>query len=162
MITYAKFKESSITAGKRVIKFLEFGVKTADECTPFGIDSNPIADMVAIHANTSNNSESVIIGYINKNQLAGAGETRLFSVDANSALKSYVWLKNDGKLQLNGNDYTAVRFTPLKTGLTNQDALINAELIKIQTAITSLGGVYVPSNVITNIDNSESQDVKLK
>ena len=36
--------------------------------------------MVAIFAETSNNSEAVIIGYINKNQVAGPGEKRIFSL----------------------------------------------------------------------------------
>ncbi len=162
MLTYAILKSSVIEQGKRILKVLQFGAKTANESMPFGYDGNPIADMTAIYANTSNNSETVIIGYINKNQIAGVGETRLFSLDSNGALKSFVWLKNDGDLQLNGDEYTSVRFAPLNTGLQNQNTLINAELTKIQIAITALGGAYTPAMVSTNIDNSESQKVKLQ
>lgn len=161
-MTFSIFKSSLIEAGKRILKVQEFGVKTANESMPFGMDSNPIAEMVAIYSQTSNNSEPVIIGYINKNQLAAAGETRLFSVDASGAVKAYMWLKNTGVLELNGNGYTAVRYEPLNLGLQNQNTLINAELVKIQLAISALGGAYPQSNVTTNINNSKSGDVKIK
>ena len=98
MITYAKIKSATIELGKRILKIEEFGAKTASESMPFGMDSNPIADMIAIHSTTSNNAESVIIGYINKNQIAGVGESRLYSLDANGVLKAFVYCKNDGYL----------------------------------------------------------------
>lgn len=161
MATFSKYKEMAIEAGKRILKVLEFGTKTADECAPFGIDSVPIKDMTAIYMNTSNNSESVIVGYINTNQLAAEGETRLFSVDASGALKAFVWLKANGNIEINGNAYNSVRFEPLKTGLNNQDALINTELAKIATAIGTLGGVYVPATVTTNVDAAKNDTVKL-
>jgi len=162
MATFAKYKERVITSGKRILKVLEFGIKSADECSPFGVDSNPIPGMTAIYMDTSNSSDSVVVGYINENQLSGEGETRLFSVDSNGVLKSYVWLKSDGNLELNGNDYTSVRFEPLKTGLQNQDSQIIVELGKIATAIGLLGGSYVPETITTNIDPSKSETVKLK
>lgn len=162
MLTYSVFKSSIIENSKRILTVLQFGAKTADEVLPFGIDSSPIKDMTAIYGSTSNNSESVVIGYINKNQIAESGETRFYSLDSDGNEKAFIFLKKDGKIHLNGNAYTSVRFSPLKTGLDNQNLLINAELVKIQTAITTLGGAYVPSNVSTNITNAESIDVKLK
>jgi len=162
MVTYGKYKSSILENGKRILKFLGIGgsASTASESMPFGIDSNPIADMIAIHSTTSNNAESVIIGYINKNQIAEVGESRLYSLDANGALKAFVYCKNDGILLLNGDTYSGVRYEPLNTGLGNQNTLINAELIKIQTAITSLGGAY--ANVSIDITTSKSDMVKIK
>jgi len=163
MITFGKIDSTEITSlGKRVIKFLSFGVKTASECSPFGVDSNPIKGMTAIHATTTNESDSVIVGYIDKDKIAGIGETRLFAKDSSGAVVTFLWLKNDGTLELNGNQYTSVRFENLKTGLLNQDTAINAELLKIQTAITGLGGTYALLPIVTNIDNSKSPTVKLK
>lgn len=162
MITFSKYKESAINAGKRVLKILEFGTKTASESMPFGYDGQPTKDITAIYAETSNNSESVIVGYINKNQLANAGEVRLYSLDENNALKSFLWLKNDGTLELNGNTYTAVRFEPLESGINAKDNLINIELGKIATAIGSLGGTYTPETISTNITSAKSEDVKVK
>jgi len=164
MIIYGKYKSSILENGKRILKFLGVGgsASTASESMPFGIDSNPIADMIAIHSTTSNNAESVIIGYINKNQIAEIGESRLYSLDANGVLKAFIYCKNDGILLLNGDSYSGVRYEPLKSGLDNQNNLINAELLKIQTAITTLGGAYTRSNVSIDITTSKSDTVKIK
>jgi hypothetical protein len=63
---------------------------------------------------------------------------------------------------MNGNQYTTVRFEPLKTGLDNSVNLLNIELVKIQTAIQTLGGAYPRADVAINIDNAKSETVKLK
>lgn len=161
MIYFSKFFESALEAGKRVLKVNQFGAKTANESMPFGIDSNPIKDMTAIYAETSNDSESLIIGYINESQLSESGETRIFSLDENKVLKAFVWCKNNGEIHLNGSDSTAVKFEQLKTSLQSTDTAINAELLKIQTAIATLGGTYVKVDITTNIDSSKSEKVKL-
>lgn len=162
MIYFSKFSDSVIDGGKRLLKVLQFGAKSADECLPFGVDSNPIKNMTAIYAETSNDSESVIIGYINENQLAQSGETRLFSVDSNGALKSYVWLKNNGDIELNGNNYSSVRFEPLNVGLNSEKDLINAELVKIATAINAIvPGSYTPLPITLDISNAKNDTVKL-
>jgi len=162
MITFAKIKSATFELGKRILKFEEFGAKTASESMPFGIDSNPIENMIAIHSTTSNNAESVIIGYINKNQIADIGESRMYSLDANGVLKAFVYCKNDGILLLNGDSYSGVRYEPLKSGLDNQNDLINAELLKIQTAITTLGGSYAHTTVQIDVTTSKSETVKIK
>ena len=163
MITFSKFDSSTITAlGKRVIKFFEFGAKTASDCAPFGVDANPIKGMTAIHATSSNDAESVIVGYIDNNKKALSGEIRLYSKDANGQEKTFLWIKNDGTLQLNGTDYTSVRFEPLKTGLDNSVNLLNIELTKIQATIQIMGGTYNRSDVTIDIENSKSETVKLK
>lgn len=183
MITFSKFKEAFLEAGKRILKVQQFGTKTATEVAPFGVDANPLKDMTAIFAETSNISESVIIGYINKNQLAKKGELRLYSLDDNNSVKSFIWLKNDGTLeldadninvnaellkleansiQLNGATFSNVRYEPLELGIVAKDALINAELVKIATVLNSLiPGSYVVSPVSTNIISAKSDNVKL-
>lgn len=161
MITFSKLDSVILQAGKRVLKVLQFGPKTASESAPFGIDSSPLKGMTAIYGSTSNNGDTVILGYIQKNQLAEVGETRFFSLDANGGLKAFIWLKNDGDIQLNGDDYSSVRFQPLQSGINAKDDLINAELVKIQTALTGVGGVYVPGNISTDISQSESETVKI-
>lgn len=160
-ISFSKFKEFFIENGKRILKVEQFGIKTADEVAPFGIDANPLKDMVAIYSDTTNASESVILGYIDKNKLADSGEIRLYSLDSNKALKSFIWLKNDNTIEFNGNTYSMVRFEPLESGINAKDNLINIELGKIATAISSLGGVYTVAPVSTNIANAKNEDVKL-
>lgn len=160
MITLAKFSESFLEKGKRILKFLEFGAKSGNESAPFGYDGNPAKDTMAIHARTSNNSENVIIGYINDNQKAEAGEVRIYSIDANKVLKSFLWLKSDGTIELNGDTYSLVKFEPLEAGIKKHDTDINAELAKISTAISALGGAYVPTPINTDITDSKAKNLK--
>lgn len=163
MITFGKFDSASNNSlGKRIIKFFTFGAKTASDCSPFGIDANPIKGMTAIHATSTNEAESVIIGYVDSGKLAQSGEIRIFSKDADGNVKAYVWAKNTGDLLLNGDQYTAVRFEPLKLGLDNSINSLNIELTKIQTALQTLGGTYNRSDVAINVTNSKSETVKLK
>jgi len=103
---------------RRFIKVLRKGksdVQTPMEASPFGIDSNPIKDMIAVYGQTEEKGKTVIIGYIDKNKLAASGETRLYSIDNNGNLKTYVWLKNDGTMEIGGNTKHMVRYEELQT-----------------------------------------------
>lgn len=98
---------------RRLIKVLRFGkfdVQTPEEIAPFGTDANPIKDMVAIYSSTTESDSKFIVGYINKNQLAQPGEHRIYSLDSSGNLKAFIWLKNDGKIQLNGSADNAIRY----------------------------------------------------
>ncbi len=161
-ITLANIVSSAIEFGRRILTVTQFGAKTSQESSPFGDDSNPLQGMTAVFAETTEIGEPVIIGYINENQLAAVGEKRLYSLDENGNESTFVWLKNNGNLELNGNTFSAVRFQNLQVSLQNSDTAINVELNKIAAAITTLGGTYVPVVIQTNIDNSESENVKLK
>ena len=160
MITFSKVKESIINSF-RSIKVLQFGAKTADVVAPFGDDSSPLENMTAIYAETTNVGESIVIGYINNNQIALPGEKRIFSLDASGNLSTYIHLKTDGTMEVGGNDDNAVRYSTLASGLVANDALVNAELAKIATAITTLGGVYIPSPVSTDITLAKINEVKV-
>jgi hypothetical protein len=162
MITFSKLKSSTIDQGKRILKVLQFGAKTANESGPFGVDSSPIENMTAIFSETSNAGESVIIGYINKSQLSEPGETRLFSMDNTGVLKAELWLKNDGSIIMNGGGFSAVRFENLNAKLSQEVTDINTELTKISAAISNLGGVYITAPISLDISNCESETIKLK
>lgn len=161
-ISLSKLKSSTIEQGKRILKVLQFGAKTAKESYPFGFDSVPPADWTAIYAETTNKDESVIIGYINRNQLASIGEARVYALGSNKEVTAFVWARSGGDLYLNGSTFSAVRFSPLDSALQTQKTAVNAELIKIQAAISALGGSYVISPINVNINPSESPTVKLK
>lgn len=163
MITLAKVKSSVIESGKRIIKVLQFGTKTAKEVSPFGFDSSPLDNLTAIYAETTNKDESVIIGYINKNQLAGIGESRMYSLDVDGSLKAYILCDGKGQISLNGNEFSSVRFENLQASLNSQNFLINTELAKIATAINAIvPGSYIPAPVSINVNSSKSNSVKLK
>ena len=132
---------------RRLIKVRVLGVtdiRTAFETNAFGIDSNPIKDMRAIYAETANKGERVIIGYLNKNQLAAVGETRLFSTDANGNIKTYIWLKNDATIEIGGNTKHMVRFEELQTAFNQLKTDFNNLVTKfnshVHTGVTTGGG----------------------
>lgn len=118
MISLVKTLSTSIDKLKRrVVKFLRLGrndVQTSLEAAPYGVDSNPIKDMIAIYQQTGEKGKTVIVGYINKNQQAAPGEYRLYSTDKDGVEQSFIWLTNDGFIQINGDDDNMVRFSILK------------------------------------------------
>ena len=119
MINVTKTISTSIKNAVRFVKFLRMGKSDVQECrqsSPFGIDSAPTKDMAAIYAKTAEVGKPVIIGYINKNQIAEAGETRIFSTDENGTVKIALHLKNDGTAEFGGNTKNMVRFQELETG----------------------------------------------
>lgn len=147
---------------RRVVKFTGYGLsdtKETIEISSFGIDTNPIKGMVAVYSNTNDQGVKVVVGYMNKNQLSGPGESRVYSVDSDGGLKAFVFCKSDGKLQLNGSVDNAVRYTPLNNGVQDFKTGIQAELVKIQTAITGLGGVYTPGTLTVDIADSKIDTV---
>lgn len=164
MISVVKIISTKIDKTMRFIKALRKGksdVQETYEISPFGVDSNPIADMAALYLTTEENGKTVIIGYINKGQLAEPGEVRHYSLDAEGALKFYTWLKADGTLELGGVAHNIVRYTPLNTGLQNEATLINAELAKIAVAINALApGAYVVAPISVNISTAKVDEIK--
>jgi len=148
---------------RRITKVLKHGkdnVVTGLECAPYGIDSNPIADMRAIYSITEDTGRKVIIGYININQLAGVGETRIYSTDSNGVLKSFIWLKNDGTYQFGGTADNAVRYAPLNTGLQQLVTALQSELALIAAGIATGGGSYTPGTLNLNITGSKINEIK--
>jgi hypothetical protein len=149
---------------RRVVKFLRMGkydVQTAVEASPYGIDSNPIKDMEAIYAQTDGRGDQVIIGYINKNKVANAGELRIYSTDLSGVEKFYVYLKNNGTLEMGGVADNAVRYSPLNTAIQQQKTDINTELGKIASAINAIvPGSYTPALISINISGSKINEIK--
>lgn len=102
---------------RRFVKFLRLGkydVQNSVEAAPYGTDSNPIKNMVAVYGKTSQDGKTVIVGYLNKNQLADVGEHRTYSTDDEGELKFYIWQKNDGTCEIGGDDDNMVRYSKLE------------------------------------------------
>tara|TARA_Y100001951_G_scaffold99134_1_gene100728 strand:+ start:505 stop:996 length:492 start_codon:yes stop_codon:yes gene_type:complete len=162
MITFSTVKGFSFDKLKRrVIKLIQFGAKTADQAAPFGDDSSPLNNMVAIYGKTSENGETVVLGYLNKDQIAQPGEKRIFSLKPDGTLSIDLYLKNDGTMEIGSNADNAVRYSKLNDALKAQDQKINMELAKIATAISSLGGTYPIQNISTDISQSKVEQVKI-
>lgn len=104
---------------RRIIKVCRYGksdIQTSVEVSPYGVDSNPIKDMVAVYAPTKEKGKTVILGYFNKNKLAEVGEYRNFSTDEEGNVVFYTHLKNDGTMEIGGDSDFMVRYSALETG----------------------------------------------
>jgi hypothetical protein len=115
----AKVISNRILGLKRLIKFFGLGkddVQEIIQISPFGIDSVPIKDMVAVYSETSVKGESVLVGYINKSLVAQSGDFRTYSVNSSGEVQFYIWQKNNGTAEIGGNVDNMVRYSPLKDG----------------------------------------------
>lgn len=128
MISLVKILSSTVESGKRIVKFLRLGlrdVQTSFEAAPFGTDSNPIKNMVAVYMPTGIKGKTVLVGYINKNQLAGVGELRHYSTGEDGAVKFYTWLKNDGTYEVGGDADNMVRYSELESAFNDVKGKVN-------------------------------------
>ncbi len=171
MISLSKYFSSVIdNTGRRIFKVLNgfYGAATADQVAPFGDDSCPVKGMDAMYATTGSDELPVVIGFINFNQLAAEGEKRLFSLkkiqnedgSVTYVEAFYTWHKNDGTYELGGDIDNAVRYQKLDDGLQAEVNLLNAELTKIQVAISSLGGAYAKGNITLDIGQAKINEIK--
>lgn len=132
MIKIVKIVSTSVDVLKRrVVKILRMGksdIQTSFDVAPYGVDSNPIKDMIAVHAETGEKGKTVIVGYINKNAIADVGELRLFSTDSLGVEKKYIWLKNDNTIEIGGNSDNMVRFSALEAAFNQLKSEFNAHV----------------------------------
>lgn len=164
-------------AKNRIVKFLGFGkgdVQSQKEAAPYGTDSNPIKNMVAIYAQTANGSESVVIGYINKNQLADVGEHRIYATNSDGDLQGSIWLKKTGAIELKASGDTS-QLIKLNSGsskavLGDKTKDVLTDISTVLTAINTWGATVVPplpdqtstiAQIISGIQEIESQNVTL-
>lgn len=156
-----KIISSTIESGKRIVKFLKSGLKdvqTSHEAMPFGVDTNAPRDTIAVYSPTSQNGRTVIIGYINVNQLADVGESRYYSTNTSGTdVQMYLHLKNDGTAEFNGSDDFMVRFNALKLGFDQLKTEFNAHL-----HTGNLGAPTTPPTIpsTASIDNSKLDKIK--
>lgn len=144
MATLVKILSTELDSlSRRIGKFLRFGksdVQTSLESAPYGVDSNPIKGMVAVYAETNEKGKTVIVGYLNKNQLAGVGEFRAYSTNSDGDLQTYAWLKNDGTMELGGSAKHLARFEDLKTGFDRLKSDVN----DLKSKWNTFAGAYIP------------------
>jgi hypothetical protein len=106
-------------ATSKFVKILVYGkadIRTAQQYMPFGIDSKPPPETVALYSNTGSDGEQAIVGYLLKSELTNSGELRLSSLDSSGVENLYIHLKNNGRMEINGSDDNLVRYSVLKAG----------------------------------------------
>lgn len=163
MINFVKVISTEIKKAQRVIKILRLGlsdVQTAEESVPFGIDSAVPKDFIAIYAPTSAKG-TVIIGYLNKNQLAETGEMRIYSTNsAGNEVKMYIHLKTDGTAVFGGEADNLVRFTPVDDAIKDIKAFLQQELPLIAAGIATGGGSYTPGTPTFDVADAKIEEFK--
>lgn len=102
------------------VKILRFGkkdIKRADAVLPAGVDSKPVKNDLAIHANTGNDESTVCLGYIRTSNKTNKGETCIYATDQDGNNRVFeLYIKNNGDIHLGGNNDFAVRFNELEEG----------------------------------------------
>lgn len=118
-------------ATKEFIKVLRYGkddIQTADQYLPWGVDSKPIKNALALYSNTGNRGESVIIGYLINSEMTVEGESALYSTDDDGAVMFYLLLKKDGTAEFGGNSDNLVRYSVLKNEYDKTKGVLDAIL----------------------------------
>ncbi len=173
MINLVQILSTSIDSlNRRIPKFLRLGrkdIQTSLESSPYGVDSNPIEDIVAVYLKTGEKGKTVIVGYINKNQQSEPGEYRLFSTNADGIEQAYMWLRKNGNLELNGDDDNMVRFSELKSAFdelkSDFNSLVTAYNSHVHPGVTSGGASTAPtpssgSSSTADISGAKIDEVK--
>lgn len=130
----AKIFSSKITDIKqRLVKVLRLGrddTRQGLDVGPPGDDSPPVKDMVAIYSDTGVKGEEVVVGYIDKNKVASPGEKRFFSRDSNGNEATFLFMRNDGTIEIAGDGDHIVRYSELKNAFDELKSDLN-DLITI-------------------------------
>ena len=109
--------DSYIKNGFRRIKsFFTRDSHESYQIAPFGDDSCPPDGVKGVQIDTDNLAIDAMIGYFNKNNIAGKGEKRLFSVKNDKTESVYIFFRSDNKLEIGGNADNIAGYTYLKSG----------------------------------------------
>ena len=141
---------------RRIVKFLRDGksdVRTSFQATPFGIDSKPPKNMIAVYSSTEERGKSVVVGYINKNLVADTGEVRLFSVNSSGVLQTYIWLKANGQILIGGDSKHFVEYEALK-------AKWDAHIAEYNLHTHPGNGTPTTQQSTSNIDDVKTDNIK--
>lgn len=172
MLETIKVNGTSFT--KKLVRMVKFArmafVEETIEVGPFGIDGNPLKNTVAIYAETSKRSQPVVIGYINRDQKAAPGELRIFSKNANGEEQTYIWLKANGTIEIDGNANFAVKFNELKTvvqeiqnDIGSLKAAFNSWVVVPNDgggALKASSATWAGTPITANIDTAKNANIK--
>lgn len=114
----AKIKNVAITKGYRVVrsKWGNNVVENSKLVTPYGMDVNPVQDTIVVTAKTQSNEDGIAIGFLNKKTFEDLvlGEIGFFSENSDKEIQANIIFRNEGTLEINGNDDYMVRFSKLE------------------------------------------------
>lgn len=137
-----------------IIKVRRYGkndVQTSYQSNPFGVDSNPAGELVAVYGKTDETGKTVLLGYLQKDMIAQPGEVRLFALSGEGNVINSIHLSNAGNIFIGvekGNQAnTMVRFNQLDAGFT----LLTTEVNALVTAFNAFVAIYNAHTHISNV-----------
>ncbi len=153
MLILANVISVAIANTRRLIKARVFSrTREVQQALPYGIDSAPINTSIAAFADTADTGTAVVIGYVYKDAIAAAGESRLYSTNSSGAFQFQVHLKASGEVLIGTSSSDAaytnflVKFNELKTGF---------DLLKTEVnAIVTIFNAHVHTGVTTGVGSS--------
>lgn len=169
-MNFVKINSFFTEAGVRFAKFLRQGnkdVQSAPVVMPFGDDSQAPRDWMALYGKTDVNGDNVIIGYINKNVVAGSGEKRIYSVKSDNSLSTYIYLKDDETMEIGGNVDYMVRFNKLKDAFNELKGDFNDLVTKFNThthvlSLTAGTGTAAPTLTTGSPSSADINPAKIE
>ncbi len=149
---------STIEKGFRIIKTTYASlVETRKNANPFGFDSVPIEDLIAITSDTLSQEDPVVVGYLNKKtlELLKVGESMMYSTDDEGEYKSIITLRKDGTAEILGIGDFMVRYNKLDAGM---QKFVNDLNTQLTTALAPVPFTWV--NVPLDISKSKIEEIK--
>jgi len=116
----SRYISTSTSENKRFNTIVCFGTDNTNSMqgynvAPFGFDSVGVQNMQCVFSDTSNNRYPIIVGWLNTSVVAQEGESRMYATNSGGSVVGYVYLKNNGELNLLGDSNWAVKYTELAT-----------------------------------------------
>lgn len=148
MVTLVKTIATKLEDAYRHIKVQVMGkndIQTPAEALPYGIDSNPVKDLVAVYAASTVKGEPVILGYLQKNRLAELGALRLYATDDAGAEQNYIYLRADGTIEVGGSADNMVRYSELETAFND----LKSDHNRLAAKWDAFTAAYVPGSPAT-------------
>lgn len=151
MASIVAYISNKIEEGLRILKFTRNGrsdTVTSYLGAPFGEDFVPPKNAKMVQIRSTNSEESVIVCVINQaDDSLKEGEKLIYSTDANGNVKSKIYLRDDGTVEvkgskvefLEGEDF-AVRYTALESQFNE----LNDKYNDLVSKWNAFSNAYVP------------------
>lgn len=143
---------------RRIVKVLRFGRedgKESFEVSPYGLDSGVPKGCMAVYMKSHNRGNSIVLGYINQEQLATIGETRLYSNG------SEIWIRKNGDIEIGGNTDNLSSHSELQIAMNLLAQKINEQFGLIASGIATGGGAYTPTPISINLIDAKLDKIKV-
>lgn len=155
--------DTLVKLGFRLIKTRMTGgiIESSKQSNPFGFESNPTKNYIAILSETLGNEEPVIVGFLNPKALESLnkGDSQIYSTDSDGVRKATVTLRSDGTAELLGSDDFMVRYSKLESAFNTLKSDFNKFLVHVHGVA---GTPPAPPQLPTTADITQAKIEEIK